>query len=51
MISHDIIHKGKRLLDRGEKRGSRMRSIRMSTRKVMKIRDRIYGKKHCLDRV
>ena len=28
-----------------------MRSIRMSTRKVMKIRDRIYGKKHGLDRV
>jgi hypothetical protein len=28
-----------------------MRSIRMSTKKVMKIRDRIYGKKHGLDRV
>jgi hypothetical protein len=28
-----------------------MRSIRMSTRKVMKIRDRIYEKKHGLDRV
>jgi hypothetical protein len=28
-----------------------MRSIRMSTRKVTKIRDRIYGKKHGLDRV
>jgi hypothetical protein len=28
-----------------------MRSIRMSTRKVMKVRDRIYGKKHGLDRV
>ena len=28
-----------------------MRSIRMSTRKVIKIRDRIYGKKHGLDRV
>jgi hypothetical protein len=28
-----------------------MRSIRMSTRKVMKIRDRIYGKKYGLDRV
>jgi hypothetical protein len=28
-----------------------MRSIRMSTRNVMKIRDRIYGKKHGLDRV
>jgi hypothetical protein len=28
-----------------------MRSIRMSTRKVMKIRDRIYGKKHGLYRV
>jgi hypothetical protein len=28
-----------------------MRSIRMSTRKVMKIRDNIYGKKHGLDRV
>jgi hypothetical protein len=28
-----------------------MRSIRTSSRKVMKIRDRIYGKKHGLDRV
>jgi hypothetical protein len=28
-----------------------MRSIRMSTRKVLKIRDMIYGKKHGLDRV
>jgi hypothetical protein len=28
-----------------------MRSLRTSTRKVMKIRDRIYGKKHGLDRV
>jgi hypothetical protein len=28
-----------------------MRSIRMSTRKVMEIQDRIYGKKHGLDRV
>jgi hypothetical protein len=28
-----------------------MRSIRMSTSKVMKIRDRIYGKKHGLDKV
>jgi hypothetical protein len=28
-----------------------MRSIRMITRKVMKIRDMIYGKKHGLDRV
>jgi hypothetical protein len=28
-----------------------MRSIMMSTRKVMKIRDRIYGKEHGLDRV
>jgi hypothetical protein len=27
-----------------------MRSIRMSTRKVKKIRYRIYGKKHGLDR-
>ena len=28
-----------------------MRSIRMSIRNAMKIRDRIYGKKHGLDRV
>jgi hypothetical protein len=28
-----------------------MRSIRMSTRKVTKIRDRIYGEEHGLDRV
>jgi hypothetical protein len=28
-----------------------MRSIRMSSRKVMKIRDRIYRKKHGFDRV
>jgi hypothetical protein len=28
-----------------------MRLLRTSTRKVMKIRDRIYGKKHGLDRV
>jgi hypothetical protein len=28
-----------------------MRSLRTSTRKVMKIRDMIYGKKHGLDRV
>jgi hypothetical protein len=28
-----------------------MRSLRTSTRKVTKIRDRIYGKKHGLDRV
>jgi hypothetical protein len=28
-----------------------MRSIRMSTRKVMKIRDRIYFEEHGLDRV
>jgi hypothetical protein len=41
----------KRLPDLGEKRGSRMRSIRMGTRKVMKIRDKIYGKKHGLNRV
>jgi hypothetical protein len=41
----------KRLPDLGEKRGSRMRSIRMGTRKVMKIQDRIYGKEHGLDRV
>jgi hypothetical protein len=41
----------KRLPDLGEKRGSRMRSIRMGTRKVMKIQDMIYGKEHDLDRV
>jgi hypothetical protein len=28
-----------------------MRSIRMSSRKVMKIRDKIYGKKHGVDRI
>jgi hypothetical protein len=28
-----------------------MRSLRTSTRKVTKIQDRIYGKKHGLDRV
>jgi ribosomal protein L25 (general stress protein Ctc) len=28
-----------------------MRSIRVSTRKVMKIRDMIYGKKQVLDKV
>jgi hypothetical protein len=28
-----------------------MRSIRMSSRKAMKIQERIYGKKHGLDRV
>jgi hypothetical protein len=28
-----------------------MRLLRTSTRKVVKIRDRIYGKKHGLDRV
>jgi hypothetical protein len=28
-----------------------MRLLRTNTRKVMKIRDRIYGKKHGLDRV
>jgi hypothetical protein len=39
---------GKILPDPGEKRGSRMRSLRTSTRKVMKISDRIYGKKHGL---
>jgi hypothetical protein len=43
-----MIQKEKRLPDPGEKRGSRMRSLRTSTRKVMKIRDRIYGKKHGL---
>jgi hypothetical protein len=45
-----MIHR-KKTPDPGEKRGSHMRSIRMSTRKFMKIRDRIYGKKHGLDRV
>jgi hypothetical protein len=51
MISHNMIHKGNDLLDPGEKRGSRMRSLRMSSRKVMKIWGRIYGMKHGLDRV
>jgi hypothetical protein len=46
-----MIHKGKGLLDPGERRGSRMRFLRTSTRKVMKIRNRIYRKKHGLDRV
>jgi hypothetical protein len=46
---HDSQEKG--LPDPGEKRGSRMRSLRTSTRKVTKIQDRIYGKKHGLDRV
>jgi hypothetical protein len=32
-----------------KKRGSRMRLLRTSTRKVMKFRDRIYGKEHGLD--
>jgi hypothetical protein len=41
----------KRLPDPGERRGSHMRSIRMSSRKVTKIQDKIYGKKHGLDRV
>jgi hypothetical protein len=51
MIKPQSDSQGKRLPDLGEKRGSRMRSLRMSTRKVMKIRDRIYGKKLGLDRV
>jgi hypothetical protein len=38
----------KRLPGLGEKIGSRMRLLRMSTRKVMKIWGRIYGKKHGL---
>jgi hypothetical protein len=42
---------GKRVLGPGEKRGRRMRLLRTSTRKVMKIQDRIYGRKHNLDRV
>jgi hypothetical protein len=46
-----MIHKGKGLLDPGERRGSHMRLIRMSSRKVMKIQDMIYGKKHGLERV
>jgi hypothetical protein len=37
----------KRLPDPGERRGSQM----MGTRKVRKVWDRIYGKKHGLDRV
>jgi hypothetical protein len=48
MIRPQHDSKGKRLPDPGEKRGSRMRSFRTSTRKVVKIRDRIYGKKHGL---
>jgi hypothetical protein len=51
MISHNMIHKGNGLLYLGEKRGSRRRSLRMSSRKVMKIWGRIYGMKHGLDRV
>jgi hypothetical protein len=51
MIRPQHDSEGKRLPDLGEKRGSRMRSLRTSTRKVMNIRDRIYGKKHGLDRV
>jgi hypothetical protein len=37
----------KRLSDPGERGGSQM----MGTRKVRKVQDRIYGKKHGLDRV
>jgi hypothetical protein len=51
MIKPQHDSQGKRLPDPGEKRGSCMRSLRTSTRKVMKIQDRIYGKKHGLDRV
>jgi hypothetical protein len=51
MIKPQHDSQGKRLPDPGEKRGSRRRSIRMSSRKVMKIQDRIYGKKHGLDMV
>jgi hypothetical protein len=51
MIKPQHDSQGKRLPDPGERRGSHMRSLRMSTRKVMKIRDKIYGKKHGLDRV
>ena len=51
MIKPQHDSQGKRLPYPGEKRGSHMTSIRVSTRKVTKIRDRIYGKKHGLDRV
>jgi hypothetical protein len=51
MIKPQHDSQGKRVLDLGEKRGRRMRLLRKSTRNVMKIRDRIYGKKHGLDRV
>jgi hypothetical protein len=51
MIKPQHDSQGKRSPDPCERRGSRMRSLRTSTRKVMKIRDRIYGKKHGLDRV
>jgi hypothetical protein len=46
-----MIHKENDYQIQVKKRGSHMRSLRTSTRKVMKIRDRIYGKKHGLDRV
>jgi hypothetical protein len=51
MIKPQHDSQGKRLPDPGEKRGSHMRLLRTSTRKVMKIRDMIYGKKHGLDMV
>ena len=44
MIKPQHDSQGKRLPDPGERRGSHMRSLRTSTRKVMKIRDRIYGR-------
>jgi hypothetical protein len=51
MIKPQHDSRGKRVLDPGEKRGRQTGSARMINRNVIKFRDRIYGKKHGLDRV
>ena len=48
MIKPQHDSQGKRVLDPGEKRGRQTGSARMINRKVMKFRDRIYGKNMAL---